>query len=101
MGKVQDDANEETRKICLFKSLQPKLKAPELGLYHEYSGEYEGQLCRMPLTEGTTSRFPLNRKQFSRSFISDARKLYYIKKNSLCFAPCIVFLKMNPPVRNM
>jgi hypothetical protein len=65
MGKVQDDASEETWKMSLFKSLQPmqpKLKTPELGLYHEDGGEYDWRLCGMPLNGAATSRFPINRK---------------------------------------
>jgi hypothetical protein len=66
MGKVQDDASEETWKIChcskLLQPMQPKLKTPELGVFHEDSGEYDWRLCAMPLNEGTTSRFPVNRK---------------------------------------
>ena len=46
----------------LLQPIQPKLKTPELGLYHEDSSEYDWRLCGMPLNECTTSRFPVNRK---------------------------------------
>jgi hypothetical protein len=59
MGKVQ------VRRIGKYVTVQ---------VIAAHAAEYDRQLCRMPLTEGTTNRFPVSRKQFSRSFISDTRK---------------------------